>query len=182
MSKLFVDEIVHQSSQGSGTITIGASGESITLNGNKILKPNNVAWKVRLTGSAQSISSATWTKINCNTVYYDVGGNYDNTTNFRFTAPVAGYYLLGVSINNQNATNNGGYMYCHTYVNGNTDDSTYPMGIRVSTVPLGSDTQITGIRVTYLNSGDYVEAFGYIEGSSPAFRAGRNWFWGYLLG
>ena len=30
MSKLFVDEIVHQSSQGSGTITLGASGETIT--------------------------------------------------------------------------------------------------------------------------------------------------------
>ena len=31
MSKLFVDEIVHQSSQGSGTITLGASGETIAL-------------------------------------------------------------------------------------------------------------------------------------------------------
>jgi len=33
MSKLFVDEIVHQSSQGSGTITIGASGETINVVG-----------------------------------------------------------------------------------------------------------------------------------------------------
>ena len=31
MSKLFVDEIVHQSSQGSGTITLGASGETISI-------------------------------------------------------------------------------------------------------------------------------------------------------
>ena len=31
MSKLFVDEIVHASSQGSGTITLGASGEKINL-------------------------------------------------------------------------------------------------------------------------------------------------------
>ena len=31
MSKLFVDEIVHQSSQGSGTITLGASGETVAL-------------------------------------------------------------------------------------------------------------------------------------------------------
>jgi hypothetical protein len=31
MSKLFVDEIVHQSSQGSGTITLGASGETINI-------------------------------------------------------------------------------------------------------------------------------------------------------
>ena len=31
MSKLFVDEIVHQSSQGSGTITLGASGETVAM-------------------------------------------------------------------------------------------------------------------------------------------------------
>ena len=31
MSKLFVDEIVHQSSQGSGTITLGASGETTNI-------------------------------------------------------------------------------------------------------------------------------------------------------
>ena len=182
MSKLFVDEIVHQSSQGSGTITIGASGESITLNGNKILKPNNVAWKARLTGSNQSISSSTWTKINCNTVYYDIGGNYDNTTNFRFTAPVAGYYLIGVAMNNLQATSSGGYLYCHTYVNGNTDDNSFPFGIRVVSAQINSDATITGTRITYLNSGDYVEAFGYTDGTSPSYRVGRCWFWGYLLG
>jgi len=33
MSKLFVDEIVHKSSQGSGTITIGASGETTNIVG-----------------------------------------------------------------------------------------------------------------------------------------------------
>ena len=31
MSDLFVDNIKHQSSQGSGTITLGASGETIAL-------------------------------------------------------------------------------------------------------------------------------------------------------
>ena len=31
MSDLFVDNIKHQSSQGSGTITIGASGEKVVL-------------------------------------------------------------------------------------------------------------------------------------------------------
>ena len=33
MSDLFVDNIKHQSSQGSGTITIGASGETINVVG-----------------------------------------------------------------------------------------------------------------------------------------------------
>ena len=31
MSDIFVDNIKHQSSQGSGTITLGASGEKVVL-------------------------------------------------------------------------------------------------------------------------------------------------------
>lgn len=38
-------------------------------------------------------SASTWTRVNCNTEEYDLGGNYD-TTNFRFVAPVAGVYLF----------------------------------------------------------------------------------------
>jgi hypothetical protein len=46
MSKLFVDEIVHQSSQGSGTITIGASGESVTVPNGSLTGQNYPAFSV----------------------------------------------------------------------------------------------------------------------------------------
>jgi hypothetical protein len=45
MSKLFVDEIVHQSSQGSGTITIGASGESVTVPNGSLTGQNYPAFE-----------------------------------------------------------------------------------------------------------------------------------------
>ncbi len=68
MSKLFVDEIVHQSSQGSGTITIGASGETINVVGT--LQNNGSAlaggitevdtWRVTSSFSGTGYVTANW--------------------------------------------------------------------------------------------------------------------------
>ena len=44
--------------------------------------------------SAQSIPSATWTKIEFNTEDYDNLGEYDHVTNHRFKATKAGIYLV----------------------------------------------------------------------------------------
>jgi hypothetical protein len=42
----------------------------------------------------ESIGTGAWTRISMNTELYDSNGNYDPTTNFRFTPTVAGYYRL----------------------------------------------------------------------------------------
>ena len=60
MSKLFVDEIVHQSSQGSGTITIGASGETVAL-ASGASASGNFGNLVLI--SSQTISSGTQTTV-----------------------------------------------------------------------------------------------------------------------
>lgn len=44
--------------------------------------------------SAQSFSSSTWTKVQCQTEEFDTNSNYDNATNYRFTPTVAGYYQV----------------------------------------------------------------------------------------
>lgn len=51
--------------------------------------------------SAQSIVSQTWTKIQFNTEAYDTYNEFDSATNYRFTATVAGTYLVmgGTQIN-----------------------------------------------------------------------------------
>ena len=46
---------------------------------------------------AQSISAATWTKITFQAKSYDTANCYDNTTNYRFTPNVAGYYYMTAS-------------------------------------------------------------------------------------
>lgn len=47
---------------------------------------------------SQSISANTWVKIQYNSEVYDVQGEYDPTTNYRFTAKNAGKYLGIISI------------------------------------------------------------------------------------
>jgi hypothetical protein len=46
-------------------------------------------------GSNQSISASTFTKVQCNTEEFDTNSNY-NTTDYRFTPTVAGYYQITV--------------------------------------------------------------------------------------
>ena len=42
--------------------------------------------------SNQTVSASTWTKVQLNTKTFDTGSNFDNTTNYQFTAPIAGFY------------------------------------------------------------------------------------------
>lgn len=55
---------------------------------------NTAKSKVYL-GSDQSVGSTdVITKVSLNTEVYDPGSNFDNATNYVFTAPVTGYYLV----------------------------------------------------------------------------------------
>jgi len=87
MSKLFVDEIVHQSSQGSGTITLGASGETVALasGASQTMAVNTPAFRVGLS-SAQTITNSTHTIIIFNSEQFDTDSAYDTSTG-RFTVP-----------------------------------------------------------------------------------------------
>ena len=44
--------------------------------------------------SAQTIATATYTKIQFQTEEFDTNNNFDSTTNYRFTPTVAGYYQV----------------------------------------------------------------------------------------
>lgn len=45
-------------------------------------------------GTAQDIPSGVWTKVNLDVKHFDTLDEYDNVTNYRFTATKAGYYLV----------------------------------------------------------------------------------------
>jgi len=103
MSKLFVDEIVHQSSQGSGTITIGASGETINVvgtlqnNGSAVGGVMTPAFHAGRVGSGQTISNYTQTEVIFDTERFDTNSCYNNS-NGRFTPTVAGKYFVYTSL------------------------------------------------------------------------------------
>lgn len=49
--------------------------------------------------SNQTITSLTWTKVQCNTKVFDTPAYYDATTNYRYTPSVAGYYSVVGTVN-----------------------------------------------------------------------------------
>ena len=70
------------SSDGSGNVTLSSGGMKATP-----------SFKAQLS-SNQTISHATYTKINFDTEVYDTDGCYDNSTNYRFTPTTAGKYVV----------------------------------------------------------------------------------------
>jgi hypothetical protein len=118
------------------------------------------AFAVYLSGSTQTISSATWTKVQCNTEDFDTNSNYDNATNYRFTPTVAGYYQINVSVNAQASTGVVTRVICAIYKNG----SIYRRKGDISDL-YGT----TGSDVVYCNgSTDYIEMYGYIATTGTA--------------
>jgi len=99
MSTLKVDEILKRT--GTGTITLGQSGDTIsfptgtTISGSAT---NTPYFEAKRSGT-QTISDNTNTKIACDVETWDSAGDYDNSTNYRFTPTTAGkYYIYGQAV------------------------------------------------------------------------------------
>jgi len=179
MSKLFVDEIVHQSSQGSGTITIGASGETISVPSGATLDlssatqtgvggTNTPAFKVYLS-SNQSVTNSTDTKINLNTEVFDTDNAFDNTTNYRFTVPSGkgGKYYFGYQVWYFDANaGTSNFADVSLRINGSGNNTTL---IRKYGSFTNHNLSFSGNTTLSLNDGDYVEMWSYTQ-----FTSGTN--------
>ena len=105
VSQIKVNEIIKQSGS---SITIGESGDTITLTGSTVTMPSgatlsnfpdNTPAFFAYAGANQTITNNTWTKININTEDLDTDSTYDHSTNYRFTPAVAGKYLFNFGAN-----------------------------------------------------------------------------------
>jgi hypothetical protein len=104
MSTIKLENI--QTRTGSGTITIGASGETVALGSGVTSNLMYPAFEAYL-NTVQGISSGVATKIQYDTKVYDTGGYYDNSTNYRYTPLVAGKYFVYASTwSDSNANSN----------------------------------------------------------------------------
>ena len=101
--------------------------------------------------ATQSISAATWTKMQFNTEEWDIGSYYDNATNYRYQPLVAGYYhITGSAESNAVAQN---YYLCGVYKNG----SQYSYGSNYPTSASAGPGAIVSTLVYLNGSTDYVE-------------------------
>jgi hypothetical protein len=109
--------------------------------------------------SNQSVSSATNTKVQYDNEFFDTNNNYD-TTNYRFTPTVAGYYQINATA--QLIATSGTVFLIVIYKNG----AAYQ---RCSSF-YGSANEFgsAGSALVYCNgSTDYIEVYTYILGTSP---------------
>ena len=180
MSKLFVDEIVHQSSQGSGTITIGASGESITVPNGSLTGQNYPAFEAFLSVS-QSIPNDTVTKCNIDTEVFDTDSCYDNSVNYRFTPNVAGKYFIYGQVYVENLSSDT--LQIRIYKNGSI--------LTIGAINTGSLTASNMLNVTTMDtangSSDYYELYCYQDSGSSTNLNGnasskRSFFGAFRIG
>jgi hypothetical protein len=116
----------------------------------------------------QTIAHNTTTKVTINTKEFDTN-NCFNTTNYRFTPTVAGYYQINVS-GYLVGTGVNGYVQGYIFKNGSA--------IKTTLFPYTSNNGIGGVMlstVVYLNgSTDYVEFYIYqVTGVSQSLIGGQ---------
>lgn len=118
--------------------------------------------------SDQSVSSGTWTKLELATEIYDTGSDFDSTTNYRFTAPVAGYYLVAFEVTVRNPSD-GKRIWGACHKNGSVE------GSLVERISAGSGVNlisVNGAGVLSLSVDDYIDLRVYHdEGTALNFAA-----------
>jgi hypothetical protein len=165
--------IVTGSGSGSNAMTIDTS-QAITMPGNLTVTGTLTASK-GISGTpafsvyksaAQTLSSATFTKITFNTEEFDTNNNFASSA---FTPTVAGYYQINGNVSNGTGTQTVASIYKNgtIYKDGNNASS---FGAVVSTI-------------VYLNgSTDYVELYGYFAtGTNTGSGISSTWFNGSLV-
>lgn len=121
--------------------------------------------------TTQSISNASFTKVQCDTEEFDTNSNYDNSTNYRFTPTVAGYYQVSGSVAGAAAY---AQLLASIYKNG----SEFKRGTQAGSA--GAYLyQASVSALVYLNgSTDYVELYAYQQsGGSGTINNGQALTW-----
>ena len=167
-----VDTIQNQSganiiSESSNTITVGASGDTITIPSGATLSNlgtatgfgvNTPAFMVFNNGATQSISNSTWTEVtNYNTESFDSDSAF-NTTTCRFTPQVAGKYFFTAQINIASGSA-AGFNAMMIAKNGTiTGNSTSELFIQTALAIGVTDLRLNGI-LTMNGTTDYVSVY-----------------------
>jgi len=188
-----VDTIQNQSganiiSESSNTITLGASGDTITVPSGATLNVNGTVGTFsgqnypafRAYGDpSQSIPNTVATKIEFNQETFDTDGNYD-TSNYRFIPQVAGKYFFYASVRMAGFTTAVTNFQVYLYKNG----SLVSRYAKESVNYANPNNSISDI-ITMNGSTDYVEVFLYHNfGSAKNTDNGsaNTYFVGYRIG
>ena len=158
-----------ETSSGSGTITLGASGETVDLSNGTITLNNSMKATPAFqaySSNGQTPSDASWTKVELDATLFDTDSAF-NTSTYRFTVPsgMGGKYLINGMIAIDSQENNGiNYSSVKFYKNGGSSELADSY-INWQSNPIRDFAQpLSGI--FELAAGDYVELYGYLDDAS----------------
>tara|TARA_Y100001934_G_scaffold275844_1_gene371149 strand:- start:72 stop:647 length:576 start_codon:yes stop_codon:yes gene_type:complete len=187
VSQIKVNEIIKQSGS---SITIGESGDAITLTGSTVTMPsgatltnfpdNTPAFEAK-TGSDVDVTSGAVTKVQFDTELFDTDSCYD-TSNYRFTPNVAGkYYIWSIVGCNSKSNANLETVEVRLYKNGSWENTAH-FDFRTNNARFAAP--MVASVITFNGSSDYVESYVNIGDSSGNPNTQANYysrFGGYKL-
>ena len=185
MSTLKVDTILKRT--GTGTITVGQSGDTISVptgatlsvSGSASGLPDNTpSFSVTLSGN-QSIGNSSWTKLTFDTEYWDTDSAFASN---KFTVPSgeAGKYFFGYTTRVQNI-DDGESVSIKLYKNGSQADGERSLGQNYSSAS-NQGISVSGFYIDEAAVDDYYEVYAYhTEGSSQNAENSGTVFFGYKL-
>lgn len=144
---------------------------------------NLPAFHARGTGSWLAPGNATLTMITSHTNSHNDGGHY-NTSNGRFTAPIAGKYFFGIEIYHRNDSgydDDTNHQYCFIWKNGSVVHSgnNIIMGYQNNG---DADASFSYSTVVKMNAGDYVEVRNSDASGSGSYYMPACEFYGHMIG
>jgi len=187
-SILKVDTIQDQSgnniiNESADTITIGASGDTITVpTGASLTVPSG-----GLTGqnypafgatATHTLTTSTVEKISFDTEIYDTDNAFDSTTNYRFTVPTGadGKYIIYANLMTGAAVDDGEKLETRIYKNG----VSFIEGQYFS--PAANKAITASVSATLdLVATDYIEIYGFQDSGTNSTLT-NTMFYGYRIG
>ena len=177
MSTLKVDTILKRT--GTGTITVGQSGDTITIPSGATLNSagtntlegiaNTPAFSVNVT-STQSVSNSSETKVTHNNTLFDTNSGWDSS-NYKYTFPTTGKYLVthGVRFESTSAAR----VISWVRKNGSSSDNLNTMETNPNNS--GVNPSAGGSFIYSFTAGDYIEHYVFQNaGSSKNIEVGSN--------
>ena len=152
-------------SSGSGTITLGQSGETVTIPSGATVSgamSNTPAFEAFLSAN-QSIADNATDKVLCNTEVFDTNNAYDNSTNYRFQPQVAGKYFVYGRTTLDDGAGAMRQAICYIYKNG-SKLLTAKLNFDRSTTSEGEGgTPVCNGIIDMNGSSDYIELFAELD-------------------
>ncbi len=183
MSKVQVDTIDTRSgtstmqigSTNTSTINIGVSGDTINIPSGVTIAnagtatgfgSNSPIFRAQMSGSDQTVSDDADTKLIFNNEIFDIGGQYDSSTNYRFTPTSAGKYIIGATAFYYNTATNIYRVAFQLYKNGSSFLNLFSIGSSDNSLNIGYGTVANTVIVDANGTGDYFELYGKLRFAS----------------